>query len=470
MSTTLFNGKVTLLVDNLQEVSTPGSYLTWNATFTFFDATGKWLGSNVQVGNIILVDTSALELATITTYTITSVVSSTFNSFRVVMQYAPSNTNETGAPDLSYAVGLPGLVSTTSTNKGIGYLPTPSIQLMPDALAYQLNNDNNFNVVDLLALASALSGGTAGSIPFQSAVNVTSFTTVGTPGQVLTSSGAGSPTWTTPVATGNQTITLTGDVTGSGTTSLATTLATVATAGTYTKVTIDAKGRVITGTTPTTLAGYGITDAVSSALQSSTNTSNTLVLRNASGNFSAGTITASLTGTASSATSLVGGSAGSIPYQSAAGVTSYVPGGTTGHVLTSTGPSAAPSWQAVPTPTTTTTQPAGTANTTIASTAFVDRLRSSAPTSSATAALTDRGNTIVTAAGVTVPASVFAAGDVFSVYNNSAANITITSGAGLTMYLVGTATVGNRTLAQRGIATIYFISATNAVITGGGLT
>ncbi|WP_413943025.1 tail fiber domain-containing protein [Bdellovibrio sp. HCB-162] len=33
------------------------------------------------------------------------------------------------------------------------------------------------------------------------------------------------------------------------------------TAGTYTKVTVDAKGRVTTGTSPTTLAGYGITDA-----------------------------------------------------------------------------------------------------------------------------------------------------------------------------------------------------------------
>ena len=45
--------------------------------------------------------------------------------------------------------------------------------------------------------------------------------------------------------TENQTITLTGDVTGSGTTSIATTLSnTGVTAGTYTKVTVDAKGRV----------------------------------------------------------------------------------------------------------------------------------------------------------------------------------------------------------------------------------
>jgi hypothetical protein len=70
--------------------------------------------------------------------------------------------------------------------------------------------------------------------------------------------------------TGDQTITLTGDVTGSGTGSFAASLADVGTAGTYVGVTTDAKGRVTSGTstvawsavtaTPTTLAGYGITD------------------------------------------------------------------------------------------------------------------------------------------------------------------------------------------------------------------
>ena len=49
--------------------------------------------------------------------------------------------------------------------------------------------------------------------------------------------------------TGNQSITYTGDASGSGTTSVTLTLASVGTAGTYTKVTTDAKGRVTAGTT-----------------------------------------------------------------------------------------------------------------------------------------------------------------------------------------------------------------------------
>jgi hypothetical protein len=62
--------------------------------------------------------------------------------------------------------------------------------------------------------------------------------------------------------TGNQTITLSGDVTGAGANSIGTTLsATGVTAGTYKSVTVDAKGRISNGTNPTTLVGYGISDA-----------------------------------------------------------------------------------------------------------------------------------------------------------------------------------------------------------------
>jgi len=112
----------------------------------------------------------------------------------------------------------------------------------------------------------------------------------------------------------------------------------------------------------------------------------------------------------------------------------------------------------------------------IATCAFVDRLRSlttpsSAATGSPTAVVGDRGALLAqTSGGVTIPNAVFAARDVLTIYNSSASDMTITQGASFTLRLVGTATTGNRTLAQRGLATVVFISASEAVISGGGLT
>lgn len=64
--------------------------------------------------------------------------------------------------------------------------------------------------------------------------------------------------------TSNQSITVSGDASGSGTTAISLTLANSGvSAGTYKSVTVDAKGRVTGGTNPTTLSGYGITDAQS---------------------------------------------------------------------------------------------------------------------------------------------------------------------------------------------------------------
>jgi hypothetical protein len=85
---------------------------------------------------------------------------------------------------------------------------------------------------------------------------------------------------------------------------------------------------------------------------------------------------------------------------------------------------------------------------------------------------TDNGQCIVTNSGVTVPASVFVIGNVVTVYNNSGASITITQGGGMTLQWAGqlTSTTGSRTLALYGIATVLFLSASSAVITGVGVT
>ena len=83
---------------------------------------------------------------------------------------------------------------------------------------------------------------------------------------------------------------------------------------------------------------------------------------------------------------------------------------------------------------------------------------------------TDAGRTITATANVTVNGAVLYAGFDATVFNNTAGNITLVSGAGVTMYLVGTATTGNRTLAQRGVATVRCVAANTFVVYGGGIT
>jgi hypothetical protein len=92
-------------------------------------------------------------------------------------------------------------------------------------------------------------------------------------------------------------------------------------------------------------------------------------------------------------------------------------------------------------------------------------------TSSYVLVSTDAGKYIsITAGGVTVPGgSIFTFGQTITIYNNSGSNQTIIQGAGVTMFLVGTSTTGNRTLAQRGLATLLCVDTNTFVITGGGL-
>jgi hypothetical protein len=75
-----------------------------------------------------------------------------------------------------------------------------------------------------------------------------------------------------------------------------------------------------------------------------------------------------------------------------------------------------------------------------------------------------------TSGTITVPPSVFSAGDAISLYNDSSSDRTIDDGSGVTMRLAGTSTTGQRTLAQRGLATLLCVGPDEFVISGAGLT
>jgi len=94
---------------------------------------------------------------------------------------------------------------------------------------------------------------------------------------------------------------------------------------------------------------------------------------------------------------------------------------------------------------------------------------SGAKTSSYTLVAGDVGKFIELGTGgsVVVPASIFAAGDVISIFNNTSASISCTCSAITDFYKGGTDTdISTFSVTTRGVATILFITATRAVVTG----
>lgn len=75
-----------------------------------------------------------------------------------------------------------------------------------------------------------------------------------------------------------------------------------------------------------------------------------------------------------------------------------------------------------------------------------------------------RGACFPTSAGITIDTAT--AGNLFTIYNDSAVAITLTQGAGVTLRLAGTTMTGNRTLAARGFANVWYRSASEAAVSG----
>ncbi len=208
--------------------------------------------------------------------------------------------------------------------------------------------------VNVASTATNIAGGSTGSIPIQTGDGTTSFISAGSAGQILVSQGTtASFISTSSIYVGNavnaekwltaRTVTFTGDTTGTFTIDGSADVTSV-------NLTIQPNS-VVLGTDTTgdyvatgATSGFGLSGSTTGENQSftvtsnatSTNVNSTLVFRDASGNFSAGTITASLTGLATTATNLAGGSQYAVPYQTAAGITDFVSTSTTGQVLTRT--------------------------------------------------------------------------------------------------------------------------------------
>jgi len=100
-------------------------------------------------------------------------------------------------------------------------------------------------------------------------------------------------------------------------------------------------------------------------------------------------------------------------------------------------------------------------------------LPQSAKTAAYTLAAGDQGKHIsITTGGISIPVSVFAAGEAVTIFNNSGSTQTITPNASVTLRMAGTANTGTRNFAQYGLCTILCIvggATPTFVISGAGV-
>lgn len=205
-------------------------------------------------------------------------------------------------------------------------------------------------------------------------------------------------------------------------------------------------------------SSYNGSTAVSIAISASTISNGTIVLRDSSGNFNAGTITANLsgnvtgnvTGTATGLSGTPNLNVGVVTATRLVGVGSFsslnVTGVSTLGIVTAT-----------------------SLNDSIGN---VRSIPQNSQNTTYTLSLTDVGKyvNITGGSGVVIPTNIFSSGDAISIFNNTAFSKTVTPNTGVTLRLAGTALTGGRTLTQYSLSTIICISSNVFAITGAGVT
>jgi hypothetical protein len=91
-------------------------------------------------------------------------------------------------------------------------------------------------------------------------------------------------------------------------------------------------------------------------------------------------------------------------------------------------------------------------------------------TSTYTLQASDNGKYIsISSGGIVVPPGVFSVGQVVSIFNYSTSSQSIVPGSSVALILVGTQTIGTRSVSAYGLATILCVNTNVFVVTGGGV-
>ena len=127
----------------------------WTLDLSITDYEGVYTAYDVVVGDVVVLDTSATDLGTLSRYSITAIISRTVFGAVVQVLYAPNN--NVPSPDLSgYDTTLPGLVTRKTTNYSLLNLPSLTIQGLSDKFAFYLINYMSADIVDNISGAAAV--------------------------------------------------------------------------------------------------------------------------------------------------------------------------------------------------------------------------------------------------------------------------------------------------------------------------
>ena len=249
---------------------------------------------------------------------------------------------QTGVVTLA-GMGLGNVNNTSDANKPVSTATQTALNAKMTITTYDANSDG---VVNAAATATNLAGGVAGGVAYQSAAGTTAITAAGTAGYLLQSNGAAAPTWVASPTLGTAAALNVGTSANNVVQLNASGKLPAIDGSQLTNLPAAPVTSVAGQTGVVTLAGMGLgnvnntSDAnkpVSTATQTALNAKMTITTYDAN---SDGVVNAAAT-----ATNLVGGVAGGVAYQSAAGTTAITAAGTAGYLLQSNG-AAAPTWVA----------------------------------------------------------------------------------------------------------------------------
>jgi len=124
------------------------NYNEWEVVCTLSDGEGVFSGADVQNGDILVIDTSPYEGGTITFYEVRAIVKSHYRSPTLKILYMSDNDNELINPDISYSLGMDGIITRPFISTNLLSISSSDAQGMNNRFSTYLTNINMESLVE----------------------------------------------------------------------------------------------------------------------------------------------------------------------------------------------------------------------------------------------------------------------------------------------------------------------------------